>query len=236
MLVEEITSKEFEEALKTVKAVIIPVGSVEAHGPHLPIATDLYTIYEVCKALSKEVDVLVAPPVYYGLCRSTRRLPGTVSIRGEVLKALLLDIFSEFWDFGIKNFFVLSGHAGGTHNAFILDAVENFLENHKDANFFVANIYELLKPALEELEIPFNDSHAGEWEASLIMYFKPELVKGKGYEDYPKFPKFWVTSDKKKYWPSGIWGNPLKATPEKGKILAKRLIDILKAELKKLEK
>jgi len=235
MLMEEITSEEFERLKEKVKTVIIPVGSIEAHGPHLPLATDLYTIYEVCKVIAQKIPVLVAPPVYYGLCRSTKPLPGTLSIKGEVLKALLLNIISEFYRQGFKNFFILSGHAGGTHNAYLIDSAETFVEAHPDTRFFVADIYKLLIPFLKELKIPENDSHAGEWEASFILYFKPHLVKGKGFEDYPRFPRFRVVAEKEKYWSSGIWGNPLKASKEKGKILVEKLVNFLIEEIKKLE-
>ncbi len=236
MLMENITSKEFDELKKETKTVIIPIGSVEAHGPHLPLATDLYTIYEVCKLVAERIKVLVAPPVYYGLCRSTKPLSGTVSIKGEILKALLLNIISELYRQGFRNFFILSGHAGGTHGAYLIDTAETFIELHGDVKFFVADIYKLLKPVLEELKIPESDSHAGEWETSLILYFKPELVKEGGFEDYPKFPKFRVVAEKEKYWSSGIWGNPLKASKEKGKILANKLAEILIKEIELIER
>ncbi|MCD6490048.1 MAG: creatininase family protein [Thermodesulfobacterium sp.] len=236
MLMEALTSEEFEKLKKETKTVVIPVGSVEAHGPHLPLATDLYTIYEVCKLVAEKIKVVIAPPLYYGLCRSTRPLPGTLSLKGEVLKAVLLNIISEFYRCGFRNFFILSGHAGGTHVAYLIDTAETFIEIHRDVKFFVADIYKLLKPILDELNIPENDSHAGEWETSLILYFKPELVKEGGFEDYPAFPKFRVVAEKEKYWSSGIWGNPLKASKEKGKILAEKLVKILVKEIELLEK
>ncbi len=235
MLIEELTSKEFEELSKRIKTLIIPIGSIEAHGPHLPLATDLYTIYEVCKRLSKEVEVLVSPPIYYGLCRSTKHLSGTISISGEVLKTFILNLLSEFYRQGFRNFFILSGHAGKTHLAYLIDAAETFLEKVKDVKFFVADIYQLLKEVLVEMKISESDSHAGEWETSLIMYLKPELVKKEGFEDYPHFPKFRVVSEKVKYWSSGIWGNPCKGSPEKGKKMVKHLIEILKKEIAKIE-
>lgn len=235
MLIEAITSYEFKDAKKEIKTVIIPVGSIEAHGPHLPLATDLYTIYEICKKLSERIKVFVAPPVYYGLCRSTHPLPGTISLKGEVLKALILNIISEFYRHDLKNFLILSGHAGGTHTAYLVDAAETFIEAHPDTKFLVANICQLLKNVFRELNIPESDSHAGEWETSLILYLKPDLVKNGAFEDYPKFPKFRVVAEKQKYWLTGIWGNPLKASFEKGKIMTEKLIKILKTEIEKLE-
>ena len=235
VLLEEATSKEFEELLKKTKTVLIPVGSVEAHGPHLPLATDLYTIYGVCKRVGEKISVAVAPPIYYGLCRSTKNTPGTISIKGGILKVLLLDIMHEFYRWGFRNFFILSGHAGTTHNGYLVDAGETFIETHADVKVFVADICRLLAPFLKELNVPETDSHAGEWEASMIMYLKPNLKREGGFEDYPKFKKFWIVREKEKYWSSGIWGNPLKATKEKGEFLVERLVDYLCKEIEKAE-
>lgn len=236
MLMEELSAKEFNYLKEKTKTVIIPVGSIEAHGPHLPLATDLYTIYEICKLVCKKINVLVAPPIYYGVCRSTKNIPGTISIKGETLKSLVLDIISEFYQQGFRNFFILSGHAGTTHYAYLIDAAERFIEVNKDAKFFVANIYQLLAPFLKEMNISEQDSHAGEWETSLILYLKPDLVKEGAFEDYPNFPKFMIIAEKEKYWSSGIWGNPLKASKNKGQILANKLVEILVNYLKTIEK
>ncbi|MFN3505312.1 MAG: creatininase family protein [Caldimicrobium sp.] len=226
----ELSSEEFKKLLPQVKGVIIPVGSIEAHGPHLPLATDLFTIYEIGKRLVKEVNYFLAPPIYYGLCRSTKDIPGTISISGETLKMLLLDIMHAFKRQGISVFVILSGHAGGTHNAYLIDTAEAFLEKFPECKFFVADIVSLLKDILKELSIPIEDSHAGEWETSLMLYLKKDLVKNleQSFEDYPTFPKFQVVSNKWNYWSSGIWGNPKKASYEKGKVITEKLLNKLK--------
>lgn len=235
MLLETMTLKDLEEIKGQLRTVVIPIGSIEAHGPHLPLATDLYTIYEICKLLVQKKRVLIAPPFYYGVCRSTSHLLGTISLRTEVLKMFLINILSEFYRQGFRNFLILSGHAGGTHTACLVDAAETFVNLYPYCKLFVANIYEILKPTLKELDIPEQDSHAGDWETSLMLYLRPELVKGKGFEDYPKFPKFRVVFEKEKYWTSGIWGNPTLASKEKGEKLVKILIDYLIEEIEKLE-
>jgi len=231
MLIEEMTSREFEFYLQQKDKVIIPIGSIEAHGPHLPLATDLYTIYELCKLAVKEIDALLAPPIYYGVCRSTHGLPGTISIKGETLKHLILDILSELYQFGFKKFIILTGHAGGTHFCYLVDASEEFVRSRPETKAFVANICDLLKDAFSELNIPSSDSHAGDWETSLILYLKPDLVKEGGFEDYPKFPKHWIVPNKKEFWSSGIWGNPKLASAKKGEILAQKFVSALKSAL-----
>lgn len=229
MQIEELTSPEFRELSQRIKGVILPVGSIEAHGPHLPLGTDLFTIYEICKRVIKKVEVFLAPPLYFGLCRSTRDIPGTLSLRGESLKGLLFDLLESLYRQGLRSFVILSGHAGGTHNAFLVDTAETFIEKFPSSRFFVADIISLLKDILRELGIPERDSHAGEWETSLMLYLRGELVKplDLAFEDYPAFPKFQIVKNKELYWASGIWGNPLKASSEKGQIISERLISKL---------
>lgn len=235
MLLETLTLKELEELKKDIKTVVIPVGSVEAHGPHLPFATDLYTVYEICKLLTKKKKILIAPPFYYGVCRSTSHFLGTISLKTEVLKMFLINILSEFYRHGFKNFVILSGHAGTTHTACLIDAAETFVNLYPYCKFFVANLYEILKPKLKEFNISEEDSHAGDWETSLMMFLKPEVVKEKGFEDYPNFPKFRVVFEKEKFWKSGIWGNPNLASKEKGEKLVQSLVEYLVQEIEKLE-
>ncbi len=229
MQIEELTSPEFKELSQRIKGVIVPVGSIEAHGPHLPLGTDLFTIYEICKRVIKKVEVFLAPPLYFGLCRSTKDIPGTLTLRGETLKAFLLDLLESLYRQGLRSFIILSGHAGGTHNAFIVDTAETFIERYPSSRFFVADIISLLKDILRELDIPEKDSHAGEWETSLMLYLKGELVKSLdlAFEDYPTFPRYQIVKNKELYWASGIWGNPLKTSLEKGQMLSEKLISKL---------
>ncbi len=226
MKLEELSSEEFKELVKVIKTIIIPIGSIEAHGPHLPLGTDLFTIYELSYLLAKELKIFLAPPLYYGLCRSTETLPGTISLRGETLKNFLLDLIESFYKQGLRRFILFSGHAGGTHKAYLIDTAETFLKQREDTSFLVADIISLLRDILAELGIPEKDSHAGEWETSLILYFREDLVRDleKAFEDYPSFPKFQVVKKKETYWSSGIWGNPLKATKEKGEIIAQKFL------------
>src|SRR3990172_9330169 len=121
---ENLTMIAFASLREQTRTVILPVGSVEEHGPHLPLGTDAFHAIELARRVAAVRPVLVAPPVYYGLCRSTREHPGTVSIAGSTLRALILDLGREFFRQGLRNLVVLCGHAGGTHMAAITDAGE----------------------------------------------------------------------------------------------------------------
>src|SRR6266568_8016814 len=127
MLIEEMTMAEFAEGLARTRTVYIPFGSVEEHGNHLPLSTDTIQAYEVGKAVACKIPLFVAPPVHYGCCRSTACHPGTISITTGTLKSLLKDIVRSCRTQGLRNFIVLTGHAGGTHRMALQDAGEELI-------------------------------------------------------------------------------------------------------------
>jgi len=75
---ENITMADFKKGLKKIKTIIIPFGTIEEHGSHLPLSTDTIQVYEVVKEVAKKVKVFVAPPVHYGVLTSTRKHPGAL--------------------------------------------------------------------------------------------------------------------------------------------------------------
>ena len=113
MILEEMTMEEFEKGLKSSKTILIPFGSVEEHGSHLPLSTDTIQAYEVGKKASQEIPIFVAPPVHYGYCRSSACHPGTISITTATLKGMTKDIVRSSRLQGLRNFVLLTGHAGG---------------------------------------------------------------------------------------------------------------------------
>jgi len=235
MLLENITMVEFQQGLKKSQTVAIPFGSVEEHGPHLPLGTDTIHVYELLKYTSYDYHFFVAPPVWYGLCRSTKQHPGTVGISSSTLKRLVKDICVSFYNQGLRNFLLISGHAGGTHMASILDAADELVEKLNEGKFAVLSIIDLVKLLPNELVETDGDSHAGEVETSLMQYLREDKVKGTAEREFPKFPKFIIAKNKKKFWPGGIWGDPSLASRDKGKAILEHEVQILKKIIFELE-
>ncbi|HEY5513683.1 MAG TPA: creatininase family protein [Geomonas sp.] len=233
MLVEEMTMSEFEEGLKICRTAYIPFGSVEEHGSHLPLSTDTIEAYEVGKRAAERIPLFVAPPVHYGSCRSTARHPGTISISTGTLKALLKDIVRSLHAQGMRNFIALTGHAGGAHRMALQDAGEELIAEIAEINMAVVTEYDLAKEAGAHLIETPGDSHAGEIETSRIMHSHPHLVKGVGVSEYPSFPTGILVRDKQSFWPGGVWGDPTKATAEKGRMLesvvADKVVELVRA-------
>jgi creatinine amidohydrolase len=236
MIIEEITSQDFLEGLTKTQTVLIPVGATEGHGAHLPLGTDSFQAIDVCHRLAERRAVFVAPPILYGVCRSTSQHHGTLSIRTETLKNLLIDIVEALYRQGLRNFVVLSGHAGGTHNATLLDAGECLMPLLPEAKIAVVTEYDLAVEEGKGLIETVGDSHAGEIEVSRMLSTRPHLVKEGAVEAYPSFPKHILVRNKLHYWPSGVWGDPSKASAEKGREIEEIVVDALERLVVDLEK
>lgn len=232
MIIETMTMVEFEEGLKQTRTVFIPFGSVEEHGSHLPLSTDTIQAYEVGKKAALMVPLFVAPPVHYGSCRSTSCHPGTISITTATLKALMKDIVRSLYSQGMRNFVILTGHAGGAHRMALQDAGEELLPEIPEIKIAVVTEYELACKEGKGIIETEGDAHAGEIETSRIMHTHPHLVKGMGEREFPSFPTGILVRNKRKYWQNGVWGDPTKATVEKGRCLedlvVKKVVELVK--------
>jgi creatinine amidohydrolase len=235
MIIEEMTMNEFAAGLERTRTVLIPFGATEEHGPHLPLATDTLHAVAVGRRLAERRPIFIAPPVPYGVCRSTADHPGTLSISTATLRALAIDIVAALYRQGLRNFILLTGHAGGTHTSTLVDAGEELLQCYDDVRVAVLTEYML---AAQEgrgiIETP-DDSHAGEIETSRMLHMHPQLVKGSAEREYPHFPVGILVRDKRRYWPNGVWGDPTLATAEKGARLEEAVVDALERLVDRLE-
>ena len=235
MFIPEMTMEEFATGLKATRTVLIPYGSTEEHGRHLPLDTDTLQALEVGLKTAARKDLFVTAPIHYGVCRSSRNHPGTLGIRSETLKALTSDLVSSLYRQGLRNFVLLSGHAGGTHMMALTDSGETLLDEYHDLEIAVVCEYELVRHCANDLILTSGDSHAGEIETSRILSSHPYLVKGTDREEYPDFPFGILVRDKRACWPGGVWGDPGQASAEKGAAIEERVVLRLVQLIEELE-
>lgn len=232
MILEEMTMLQVEAGLTTCKTVYIPFGALEEHGSHLPLSTDTIQAYEVGKRAAEQIPLFVAPPIPYGNCRSTNQHPGTISISTTTLRGLLKDLVRSFYGQGFRNVIVLTGHAGGAHRMALQDAGEELLPELPELGIAVVTEYELAKEQGRGLVETPNDAHAGEIETSRIMHSHPQLVQGSSPAEYPDFPTGILVRDKRTYWPGGVWGDPSKASADKGakleELVVAKVVELVK--------
>lgn len=235
MLIPEITMNDFRAGLEKTQSVIIPFGSIEEHGPHLPLDTDTMQAWSVASLASQQRPVFVAAPIHYGVCRSTRNHPGTLSISTVTLRALTIDLCTSLYHQGLRFFVLLTGHAGGTHTSTLIDAGEVLLETFPDLRIAVVTEYMLASRAGKGIVETVGDAHAGEIETSRILHSHPHLVQGSAPAEFPRFPVGILTRKKQKYWPGGVWGDPAKATAAKGQEIESLVVSALLQLLEQLE-
>ena len=227
MILEHMTTNEVEAALEECQSVIIPYGVLEAHGPHMPLATDTIQAYDAAKRAAKLTKVFVAAPVHYGMCRSAGGHPGTISISGDTMRSLTLDLIEAYYAMGCQNIILYSGHASGKQLSAMEESAEHFADEIDDVNIAVVSDYDITKKA-DFIETP-GDIHAGEIETSRIMFIEPDLVR---VDKFPpaekrKFPKPIVIRDCRKYWPGTVEGDPATSSSEKGEKLCKMVAEYL---------
>jgi creatinine amidohydrolase len=235
MLIEEATMPEFAVHLEKTRTILIPFGATEEHGLHLPLGTDTFQAADVCRLLAARRQVFVAPAIPYGVCRSTGDHPGTISLTTETLKALAMDLVRSLYRQGLRNVVLLSGHAGGTHNAALLDAGECLLRELPELRIAVASEYVLACAAGKGLVETPGDCHAGEIETSRMLATRPGMVKGTSPAETSGFPAFILVRDKRRCWPGGVGGDPAKASIAKGQALEALVVEALGRLVDELE-
>ncbi len=211
-LLEEMSWPEIEEGLRSTRTLILPIGATEEHGPHLPVFTDTIQAQEVARDAAQRRDVFLAPPVHYGVCRSTRRFPGTITVTHDRLRGFMHDLLVSFCDSGFEKVMILTGHAGGQHMAALEEACQMAVEE-RDFRVSLVSLFDLIDT--KAVETP-GDGHSGEIETSLMMVIRNDLVKGRPAGNFPTRPRFLVLKDVRHLMGNGIMGDPSKASAKKG--------------------
>jgi creatinine amidohydrolase len=182
---EHMTYPQLELLAARTQLALLPVAPVEAHGPHLPLGTDLIAARELCERGAQQlaawgVECVVAPLLSYCLAEAASPFPGTISVRAAVVSALVADICQSLARSGFTKILMISGHAEEKN----LEALQRGAEEagRAEALVRVSRWYEGALPELLHLleeDHPEHDIHAGEWETALVLLREPELIDRK---------------------------------------------------------
>jgi creatinine amidohydrolase len=113
--------------------VLLPLGVIEEHGPHLCLGTDIYIANIQCTFIKEKLEekgykVVIAPPFYWGICQATGSFIGSFKARKETVKALLFDIMASLADFGFKNVYGINAHGDIEHSIALIEAFKEVTE------------------------------------------------------------------------------------------------------------
>jgi len=248
----EMAWPEIRDAAKEDRVALVPVATIEDHGPHLPVDTDNVLCWEVCKRAGALVpdEAIVVPPILHGYSPHHMDFPGPITIAPQTFISYVLDVGKSLAHHGFRRILIVNGHGSNTHlvdNAARLVIIETDGRVLCSGFFYwsLARFAEVAGQVLEEE--PNTGGHADEMETSMYLAIKPELV------DMSKAPKelrspsislapglvgpihiwpYWSTHTQ-----SGIMGDATLASKEKGEKLleaaAAGLADVVKEFRKK---
>jgi creatinine amidohydrolase/Fe(II)-dependent formamide hydrolase-like protein len=222
----ELTWPEAEKRLKDMDVAILPVGSVEQHGPHLPLDTDSFDADYLARRIAEacsDPKPLVLPLVSYGVSYEHGEFKGTIGIGNDTLALLVYEIGMGCARNGINKLVIINGHGG---NIPALNYAAQMIT--RDTRIFVCvDTGETSDVDIYKIADTMNDIHAGEIETSTSLAVRPHLVKMERAEKLiPRFSSRYLnfTSKRKVSWyvhtkkisHSGVIGDPTKASAEKG--------------------
>jgi creatinine amidohydrolase len=224
--------------------MVVPVGSVEQHGHHLPVGTDTFLVDAVVRAtvqrVGDELPVLPTPPIWTGCSPHHLSFGGTLSVERETLLSILADVAATGLDNGFDALLLVNGHGG--NRSPIGCAVSDIGADHPDVTVSGVTYFDLAADFVEEIRDSDSGgmAHGGEFETSLMLHRFPELVREDEVEGTPlEDPADRGLADMfdggplstyhpfEEYSESGAVGVPEAATAVKGEELFEGIVDEL---------
>ena len=250
LVLQEMTWTDVRDYVARNDMVIIPLGSTEQHGPHLPLGTDFILATDISKLISARTGVVVAPVLCAGYSLYHSGFPGTLSLKSETVAEVLFETAQMLMKYGFRRFLIFNYHGG---NSLAQQTAIHRINHETEATAVAVGVGGPLEGGEEE---PFLDWHAGVGETSIVLYLEPQLVHmeraekptmhftpqveelKKLAEKNPDLENVWssllgVPAETKKGGSSrelssnGIWslGDPKTATREKGQKIVQETVD-----------
>jgi creatinine amidohydrolase len=226
--------------------VLLPIGSTEQHGPHLPLSTDVVIPEAVAMGVAERVGGIVAPAISYGYKSQPKtgggnHFPGTLSLDGSTLIAVLRDVINELARHGVRKVVLFDGHM--ENQWFITEAIDLALRDQRregvtDLRCIKLGYWEFIDAETEAYLFPgglisWALEHAAVMETSVMMHLRPDLVRMDSVPDGPPadFPPYDVYPVDVTPIPShGVLSSAASASAEKGeRVLAQVIPDIANA-------
>lgn len=154
--------------------LLVPVGTTEQHGPHLPLGADTLLVERLADDLSAAFQVLRAPTLEYGVNRAARiQYPGNASVRRKTLHRFMNDLIGSWEAGGVREFIILTAHGWDPHQ----EALSTL--RTRDARVRTVDVFSVPLPGRDHLPI-----HGGEVDTSLLLYVDGDLVNLAAAEDF----------------------------------------------------
>lgn len=231
--------------------LIVPIGSLEQHGHHLPVATDSLLVEAVARLgadrVTDEVPVLTMPVFWAGFSPHHRSFGGTVSLPFDVLREALEGVATAGIQNGFDAVLLLNGHGG--NQPLVAAAVSTIGDANPETEVLGLTYFELAAEFIGDIRDsePGGMAHAGEFETALMLELYPNLVREDAIaatpqdEPYKQAPQemfvggpLSVYREFEEYAATGAIGAPELATAEKGAEIRSRIGDVMEALLREI--
>lgn len=214
---------------------ILPIGSLEQHGPHLPIGTDTLLAEHLSKAIAKKTKAIIFPSLYYGYSWVWKELEGTVTLSQETLKSIVTESVESIIRMGFKRILLVNGHDSNKMalKYIIRDLAEQYEE--QVLNIFYPEMSRIYAKYMES-ETWHGMFHADEFETSLMLAMDESLVKmDLAVKEYPDVPPFYGYDESSLAYvsKSGVFGDATKATKAKGEAMIREFVETILELLKR---
>jgi|Deesub1362B_J571_1020462.scaffolds.fasta_scaffold00003_563 creatinine amidohydrolase len=227
---------EAEKIIKQIDLAIIPTGSIEQHGPHLPLINDYALAEAIARAAAEKSKskVLIVPVVMAGVSEHHMKFPGTITIKSETFMSILFDVAESLKRHGVKRLVILNGHGGNTPS---IQLILRRIREELGLTVSAINYWQLIPDVIDKVLESRVWGHAGEFETSVALYIYPDKVAKKKIRK-PKLRKLslpysnpnekvrvYLPINWEEYTDNGVLGDPTLASAEKGGILINALLD-----------
>lgn len=239
MILETMTWQDIDNVGPANWLPIIPTGVLEQHGPHLPIGTDNYVVWEVCqRAVGSHARTLLCPVMLYATATPMRNFPGSVIVRPETFIHVLRDACVVMARQGFTRALIVNGHGGNTHVA--QTALREAAETDDRLKTHFIHLYDIGEPIWQEHVNSRRQGHACWYETSLLMAIRPDLVR-KEKMTSGWFPNDGIPCRKEVDWwdwrketPTGVLGDTEWASPETGQKILESMVNHVKQAVDKI--
>jgi creatinine amidohydrolase len=228
------TRDEVEDAVGRFPVAILPLGATEQHGHHLPLGVDIMLAEGLARLVAQETGALLLPAVPFGYSWVWRDIPGTVSLQQHHVEAVIKDVAHSVSRYGIELLVLINGHEANTSSM-------KYAARELQDELVMPVIY-FFYPGLSELMAEHCDSetwhgmiHACEFETSLMLAMYPEHVQmEKAVAEYPERSSLYGKSSESlgDLSESGVYGDPTKATEEKGRLMLDAFVKTVSGNVK----
>jgi creatinine amidohydrolase len=228
------SSTSTEAAERQASVAVLPIGSFEQHGSHLPLATDTIVACAIAEAVATRYELMLLPPITIACSHEHSDFPGTVSISATTLHQVIRDLQTSLEQQGIRRLVLVNGHGGN----YVLGNVvqEANVGERRMALFPHRDDWTHARKAGGLVTDHHEDMHGGELETSILLHVAPERVRP-GYEEAD-----FVAPDRTHlhivgtagYAEAGIIGRPSLADAEKGRLALEDLAASAAAHLDNL--